>query len=103
MTRRANKVDFSGWWILVWSNYRGNPMGFGGAITHAMDNDGNIACGRTLFSPDSGAASDDDEAVMPCCKACRKRVERDRASLQAKKLEDGGMEKEKPHLIPDAH
>ena len=86
MMQRTNKVDFSGWWMLVWSNYRGNPMGFGGAITHAMDNDGNIACGRKLFSPDAGTASDDEEAVMPCCKGCRKRVERDRAAMQVKEL-----------------
>ena len=74
-------AGFGGWWMLVWSSYRGSPRGCGGAITHAMNNDGEIACGRKLLSPDSGVATDDQESVMPGCKNCRKRVERDRAAL----------------------
>lgn len=76
-----SSAGFGGWWQLAWTRCRGNPNGTGGAITHAMNNDGAIACGRLLKGADTGAASDEAEEVMPSCKQCRRKIEQARAAL----------------------
>lgn len=62
------------WWQLAWSLVRSHPGEYRGAVTHAMTDDGALACGRTLLAPETGATSDDEESTEPSCRQCRRKL-----------------------------